>query len=222
MTRSLLSLDRERIASTMNRRSLLTVVSSLFPHHPAVDTPPPVLTSDVLAGRAFAATARAGTGLRYLTVIVRRAPSVLAAERTRLALLGQAGDIERGTEYHATHVIGQPLPDHLALRPGSLVSWDTVARAGAVRTSWAAGYFRRHDLTWEIIATGTRLTDLARLVIDLADDLTAREITAPGQDWTGSLWTLLPTEADLPASMRLDTVFANDRIHDLAAARTAA
>ncbi|MDQ3442953.1 MAG: hypothetical protein M3490_05015, partial [Chloroflexota bacterium] len=122
----------------------------------------------------------------------------LAAERTRLALLGQAGDIERGTEYHATHVIGQPLPDHLALRPGSLVSWDTVARAAAVRTSWAAGYFRRHDLTWEIIATGTRPADLARLVTNLADDLTAREITAPGQDWTGSLWTLLPTEADLP------------------------
>ena len=199
----------------MNRRSLRTAVSNLFAHHSASDAPTSIPTPDILAGRAFIRGAWAGRGVSSLTVIVRRAPSELGAERTRLALLAQAGDIERGTEYHATQVIAQQLPDHLAQRPGSVVSWDIVARAAAVRTHWAAGYFRRSDLTWEVIATGSDPAELAGLVVDLANVLTAREIGEPGSNWTGGLWSLLPAEADLPFSMRLDTVFIGDLMYDL-------
>lgn len=205
----------------MNRRSLFTVVSTLFGTHSAAAMPADGRPLDRLAGRAFASGTRIGSPFSYLTVIVRQAPSVLAAERVRLALLAQAGDIERGLDIHATRVTGQSLPDHLTHLPGSLVTWDTVAGAAAVRTRWAAGYFRRNDLTWEIIATGGETDDLARLVIALADALTVREITEPGPDWSGGLWNLLPTEANLPASVRLDTVFDNDCIYDLAASAAA-
>ncbi len=204
----------------MNRRSLLTVVSTLFgtqspsaPAMPVDDNP-----LDHLAGRAFAGATRPRSPAGYLTVIVRHAPSVLAAERIRLALLAQAGDIERGMEIHATHVIGRSLPDDLARLPGSLVTWDTVARTTGVRTHWAAGYFRRDALTWEIIATGGEADALAGLVIDVADDLTSRTITVPEPDEparSGGLWSLLPNENDLPSAMRLDTVFAGDQVYDL-------
>ncbi|MDQ3654617.1 MAG: hypothetical protein M3457_06015 [Chloroflexota bacterium] len=211
----------------MNRRSLLTVVSTLF----GTQSPPVSAVSaagrplDHLAGRAFAGDAQAGSSVGYLTVIVRNASSVLAAERTRLALLAQAGDIERGLDIHATHVNGRSLPDRLAQLPGSLVTWDTVAGAAAVRTRWAAGYFRRGDLVWEIIATGAKMDDLARLVIDLADDLTSRQITGPdpsAPQWTGGLWSLLPNGDDLPSPMRLDTVFAGDQVYDVGEAAIAA
>jgi len=211
----------------MNRRSLLTVVSTLF----GTQTPAASATLtdgrplDRLAGRVFAGDPQAGSTVSYLTFIVRNASSVLAAERTRLALLAQAGDIERGLDIHATHVTGRSLPDHLTHLPGSLVTWDTVAGAAAFRTRWAAGYFRRDGLVWEIIATGAKTDDLARLVIDLAIDLTARQVTGPdpsAPSWTGGLWSLLPTGNDLPTPMRLDTVFAGDQVYDVGEAAIAA
>lgn len=211
----------------MNRRGLLNVVSSLFGTQSSITSAPPpdARPLDQLAGRAFVGDTQAGSPAGYLTVIVRHAPSVLAAERTRLALLAQAGDIERGLDIHATHVTGRPLPAHPAQEPGSLVTWDTVAGAAAVRTRWAAGYFRRDGLVWEIIATGAKTDGLARLVIDTATDLTARPVSGPDPidpQWTGGLWSLLPAEADLPAPMRLDTVFAGDRIYDVQATPIAA
>lgn len=95
-----------------------------------------------------------------------------------------------------------------------------MAGVAAFRTRWAAGYFRRNGLTWEIIATGGETDDLARLVIDVANDLTARPVTEPDPSapgWTGGLWSLLPDGDNLPSPMRLDTVFDNDCIYDLAA-----
>lgn len=201
----------------MNRRSLLTVASNLFAFHAApAASARPVNVPEGLAGRAF--TDMAGASAAYLTVIVRRAPSALAAERTRLALLSQAGDIEPGMHVRATRVTGRALPEHLAQEPGasSLVAWDTVAESAAARTRWVAGYFRRGDLTWEIIATGTDAEALARLVTGLATDLMARDASEPSGQWTGGLWSLLPLETELPAPLRLETVFDNDRIHDLA------
>lgn len=208
----------------MNRRGLFTVVSSLFGTHSASAMPADGRPLDHLAGRAFASGTRIGSPFSYLTVIVRQAPLVLAAERVRLALLAQAGDIERGLDIHATRVTGQSLPDRLTHLPGSLVTWDTMAGVAAFRTRWAAGYFRRDGLTWEIIATGGETDDLAGMVIDVADDLTSRPVTEPDPSapgWTGGLWSLLPDGDDLPSPMRLDTVFDNDCIYNLAASAAA-
>lgn len=121
----------------MNHRCLLTVVSCWFgvQNTPATTqtTPTDWTPRDILAGRAFTAGTSPAAPARDLTVIVRRSGSTIAAERSRLALLAQAGEVQKGMGIHATHVIGQSLPHHLALLPGSLVTWDTVAGAAAFR-----------------------------------------------------------------------------------------
>jgi len=213
----------------MNHRYLLTVVSSWFgPRETAANTqttPTDWTPRDILAGRAFTGGSAPDAPIRELTVIVRRSGSAIAAERSRLALLAQAGEVQKGMGIHATHVIGQSLPPHLTLLPGSLVTWDTVAGAAAFRKTWVAGYFRRGDLVWEIIVSGGEARCLAGLVIDLATDLESREMSRPDPidpEWTGGLWSLLPDEGDLPGPMLLDTVFAGDRIYDMRAAPLAA
>ncbi len=127
----------------MNHRCLLSVVSSWFG---VQNTPPTTQTTpidwiprDVLAGRAFTAGSAPSAPIGDLTVIVRRSGSAIAAERSRLALLAQAGEVQKGMGIHATHVIGQSLPPHLTLLPGSLVTWDTVAGAPAFRRSGKPG-----------------------------------------------------------------------------------
>ncbi len=143
-----------------------------------------------------------------------------AAKVSSHYLIAQAGEVDRGMDSHATHVTGYPLPRHLAQRPASVVAWDTMAGASAVRAHWAAGYVRRDGFVWEIIATGADPDALARLVIGLATtlaDFTARPVTGPDPSeprFTGGLWSLLPTEFDLPAPMRLDSVFTDDGVYD--------
>jgi hypothetical protein len=156
-----------------------------------------------MAGRAF-------SGLdatpHYLTVIAWNERSSFAAENRRLALLEDAGRTSPGMGVNVSTVRGHALPadlDHIA---GSVISWATTG--GNLTANWAAGYFRRGRVTWEIVASGRDIERLVRVVIDPMADLSRREPLVPDAEGVaGSLWDLLPVASDFGAEMTLEATF---------------
>lgn len=156
-----------------------------------------------MAGRAFAGT---DASLHYLTVMAWNEASSVAAENRRLALLEDAGRTTPGMGVGVSAMRGHALPAGLDQIQGSVISWVTTGAGGSI--GWAAGYFRRGRVTWEIVVSGQDVDRLARIVMDLAIDLSRREPEIAGADRAaGSLWDLLPAVSDLGPAMTLEATF---------------
>ncbi len=158
-----------------------------------------------MAGRAFAGT---DASLDYLTVIAWNEASSIAAENRRLALLDDAGRTSPGMGIGVFAMRGHTPPPELDGIPGSVISWLT--RGPDRASGWAAGFFRRGRVTWEIVVSGRDVDLLVRIVMDLATNLARREPAIPADG--GTLWDLLPVASDLDPPVTLETTFEDPMV----------
>jgi|GEM_PF-3122359 len=180
----------------MNRRVLMATFAaggllSRFPDFPNL--------FHYSVSRSFTASMD-GSGFVRIDVEILKLATEDGAERERRRRLRIPSEKLRG-EFYVVHEEGIPLPDDLAGLPGTMIRYDTVAGAAAVRATTVIGAFRQAEVIWVVVA-GDNNPDIA---IDFARHIAVRvaEANASAINHEDDLLPMLPTTTDFDYDVRV-------------------